>query len=136
MKYLFYITAPIITKIEDDDLRGEPRWERNVLSACLKSGCQVHTSHPVWQSDLPIPVNFYDGFNEDWAKDSLSMTHGSGVYTNIFRPAKYYIVHYFNTPSKDQSGGFLEIYRKQPGCIIATCSYRSWTYYDSLVSVF
>jgi len=47
MKYLLHTTAPVWTTIEADNLRGEPRWERAVLGALVKSGAQIHTTDKI-----------------------------------------------------------------------------------------
>ena len=136
MKYLCHVTAPIITTIDGDNLRGEPRWERNVFDSFIKSGRDVHSTFNIWNSEEPKPTNFHDGVNAAWQNDSILITHGGNDgTTNITQRAKYYIVQYFDGPTNKNKDGFLKYNIEKPGCIFATCSYRSWTYLSSLQKV-
>lgn len=135
LKYLCHVTALIDTTPDADDLRGEPRWERNAFSAWLGTGRQVHTTFPVWRSALPAPTNLWDGLNSTWQDESILITHGSGPHTYITQRAKYYVVQYFDGPAEHEKLGFLQYHRARPGSILATCSYKSWTYLSRLQQV-
>jgi hypothetical protein len=132
MKYLHHVTAPIITTINANCYRGEPRWERNAFEAMITSGRLVHTTDSsVWQSSEPKPPNFHNGVNSDWQDDSLLITYGVVQNPHITQRAKYYMVQYVDGPDEKHKDLFLR-YR---GNIVATCSFLSWEYIDRLQNV-
>lgn len=127
MKYLVHCTAPITSLINADDLRGEPRWERNALEALVSSGREVHTVWDVWKSPEPCPPNLHSGIKEEWLDDSIMITYGVTGSTNIGDiKAKYYIVQYLDGPNTETKNGFLKHHYKNPGSILATCSFKGW----------
>jgi hypothetical protein len=60
MKYLLNVTSDIKVQIGEDNYRGEPRWERHVLDAFIRSGLDIHTTRDIWQP-LDIPNNLHSG---------------------------------------------------------------------------
>lgn len=134
MKFLLHLTAPVSSFIEADNLRGEPRWERNVLGALLAAGRETHTTKKVWFSPQPPPTNLYDGINEAWLDDSILITHGIARNPHITSRARHYLVQYHEAPPKELAHLFLDFDLKQPGSIIATTSERNPWVLDRLCS--
>jgi len=134
-KFCIHVTAPIISSINGDNLRGEPRWERNVLDACVSDGRQTHTTFDVWKSSSPMPTNLRNDYNPEWKDSSILITHGVPTDPNITREAKYYVVQYFDGPTEDNKEKFLKYDRQNPGSIVATCNFKAWTYIDRLNAI-
>ncbi len=132
MKYLCHVTAPVITSLAGDNLRGEPRWERNSLDALLSEGRQAHTTFPIWEEgEDPIPKGLQDGYNVDWKEESVLITYGMREKPHITQEAKYYIVNYLDGPTKEQRDSFLK-YKQGNSYIVAICNWNSWLYMDRL----
>lgn len=136
MKYLVHLTAPVTTNLSADNYRGEPRWERNCVSALLSQHRQVHTVWDIWQSKETPPPNLHSGINKDWLAESRMITYGVPATTNIGDVrAKNYIVQYLDGPSHQTKDEFLKFDREKPGSIVATCSFKSWVYIKRLKDV-
>jgi hypothetical protein len=135
MKYLIHVTAPIVTSIDADNLRGEPRYERNIFAAAIASGRDVHTTTPVWRSSSTPPKNLHDGLNKDWQEDSLLITYGVTGNPHITAKAKNYMVHYLDGPNDSTKDDFLKYHRESPGCIVAVCNYKAWNWFTELQRV-
>jgi len=136
MKYLINLTAPVSTTISADSLRGEPRWERNVFAACLKSGRQVHTTAPVWSTTSEKPSNLHDGLNTEWQDDSVLLTYGVPQNLHIGVKAKYYVVQMLDDPFANSIEKFNSYLTEKPGSIIASCGYKSWIYMSRIEKAF
>lgn len=128
MKYLHNVTAPVLTSINADGLRGEGRWERNAFEAFVLSGRQVHSTTEIWRADIEKPSNFHDGLNPDWQDDSILITYGVPQNIGITAKAKYYMVQFLDDPFDYTVEKFNSYLREKPKSIVATCSFKTWVY--------
>jgi hypothetical protein len=93
MKYCINITSgPLAGTLEDDDLRGEGRWERMVARGLINAGVQVGTPLQKWKGDAPNWI----GAIEDLS-DSVYITIYPGL-VRLPRTARIYILQFFSPP--------------------------------------
>lgn len=136
MKYLVNLTAPVNTTLNADNLRGEPRWERNAVDALVSGGRDVHTVLDVWRSPLPCPNNLHSGIKSEWLDDSIMITYGVPARTHIGDTrAKYYMVQYLDGPTMQTRDEFLKFNREKPNSIVAMCGFRSFHWLNTLQGV-
>lgn len=133
MKYLIHVTASVSSTINGDNLRGEPRWERNVLDAFVSSGADVHTTIDLWKSPEPMPSNMHSGIVEEWLDDSVLITHGIMRNPHITSRAAHYVVQYHESPDAEHRHKFLKYEQEQPGHIIATTTSPADHYHGRLI---
>jgi hypothetical protein len=130
LNYLVHVTAPVTTFFNADNLRGEPRWERNVADALISEKRNIHTVWDIWKSQEPKPENLHSGIVNEWLDNSLMITYGVPQRTHIYDvKAKYNMVHYLDGPDDKTKTEFFS--HKN---IVATCNFKSWEYFKRLVA--
>lgn len=100
MKYLIHLSMAINNGIGGDNLRGEPRFERNLLSAFISSGETIYTTDypkPIWNSGQ-APDNLKTYTEIGGIKNTVYFSHGAPNHTTIYREAENYIIQQFNVP--------------------------------------
>lgn len=141
LKYLVHLTAPVTTTLDADCHRSEPRVERNILGAALHSGRQVHSTTDIWRTEAPVPPNLHNGLRHDWLHESIMMSYGvnANFYTGYIPDealtSKYKIAHFHDGPTNETKDNFLKYHYQNPGSVVATCSFRAWTYLSRLKEV-
>jgi hypothetical protein len=136
MPVLLHMTSRIQNALNDGNLRGEARWERNVLEALISHGIQVHTTLNVKANDqLELPSNFHNGVNLDWIQDSIYISHGSP--SNAYLPplgisCKYYLIQWFNGPQIETARSLQNLIDTNPSNTILTTNFLSGGYYAHL----
>jgi hypothetical protein len=83
-----------------------------------------------------MPSNFHDGYNPDWADESISISYGRGVGTGISQKARYYIVNYHDGPFPQNGDSLLQYNAANPNSVLAICNWNSWERITRLESSF
>jgi hypothetical protein len=87
-------SGPLAGTLEDDDLRGEGRWERLVTRGLLRSGWAIGSSAPKWGGDSGTP-NWLGAMDD--LSDAVYITIYGG-YSTIPAGARAYILQFFSPP--------------------------------------
>lgn len=94
MKFCINITSgPLAGSLEDDDLRGEGRWERNIARGLLRTGVDVGTPLPKWAGDA---ANWVGQITD--LSDSVYIAIYGG-FTEMPRGARAYVIQFFSPPN-------------------------------------
>lgn len=106
MRYCINITSgPLAGALEDDNLRGEGRWERLVARGLLSTGEPVGTPLPKWAGDSPNWI----GHIEDLS-DCAYLTIYGGL-ASIPRTARIYLLQFFSAPNEPIEEEIREVIR-------------------------
>ena len=127
MKYLIHLSLPIRNGINGDNLRGEPRCERNILSALLASGQDVYLSdYPIqlWQSDNK-PANLYNFSELADIKNTTYICHTAPTDTLIFRKAENYILQSFNPHNQNVIDEINSLIKTSNNRVLITTSFTN-----------
>jgi len=78
--------------------------------------------------------------NMDWMQESIQITYGTGheIYTGNYPPEadpRYRVVQYQGGPTVQHKDSFLKYDRREPGSIVATCSFKAGNYFDNLQNI-
>ena len=94
MRYCINITSGALAgTLEDDDLRGEGRWERLVARGLISTGEQVGTPSLKWQGDAPNWIGYITDLS-----DCAYITIYGGLET-LPRSARVYLFQFFSAPN-------------------------------------
>lgn len=131
MKFCVNITSGALAgTLEDNDLRGEGRWERLVARGLLNAGHQVGTPQPKWGGDSAAGDRWL-GHIED-PHDSIYVTIYGGP-SCLPQRARAYLLHFFSGPNAPIEAEFRElIARVGRNRVFFTSSYPSAGTFDKL----
>lgn len=95
MRYCINITSgPLTGTLEDDNLRGEGRWERMMARGLLATGEPVGTPLPKWAGDSPNWIGHIENLS-----DCAYITIYGGLET-LPRTARVYMLQFFSAPNE------------------------------------
>lgn len=125
LKYVVYCTVGINTIIRGENLRGEGRWERNVLDALISAGREVYLTDMkrFWRSPNPPPPNLHCYSELTDLTNTVFLGHAPPMRMDIPVKCHRYILQWFNGPDDNAHGEFLDLVAKNPGSVIATYNY-------------
>ena len=125
LKYIVYCTASINSVIFSDNLRGEGRFERNVLDALVRDGRDVYLTDlkRFWKSSQDKPENLGDYADIKDLTNTVFIGHNPPMRLDIPTKCHRYILQWFNGPDDNADGEFLELVKDNPRSVVGTYNF-------------
>lgn len=102
-------SGPLAGTLEDDDLRGEGRWERRVIRGLLDCGFPVGSSLPKWGGDSPNWLGHITDLSDSVYLTIYGGSYPPGELWNRLPRARAYIFQFFSAPDEPIEREFRQV---------------------------
>lgn len=140
MSVLLHTATPIRSQLNEGNFRGEHRWERNVLEACIQQNLETFVTNSCnISSNFNYPLSFRGNINSTFnGENSLFISHGSPFNPHVLDSSikcNYHISQWFNLPT-DGAKHILNEFIKERKNVVFTTNFRSGNYLQCLENLF